>query len=734
MTQSTPQTALLKGASYAGMAEAVTRITRIVTAIALARMMSVEEFGIAAAALTVHELTRMFIQNGLGTRIVASSDTEVSAVAGTVYWLNLVLGVILFVVQVSVSVPVASYFGAESLVPAIIVLASVHLIYPFSMVQVYLAQRQNRWGLVSTVTATQSAIDNLLMAVLAVLGWGIWAVVVPKVVVAVIWTVWHYKATPWRDRARFDPGVARGLATYSIRILGVELLAALRLHADKAIVGAAFGPSALGLYAFAANIGNGITTSLSQSLGAVLLPFLRANNEAGTLRHSYVKSLGLLFAMALPLVALQAAFAPWYVIPVFGEKWAPAIPLLILLSVASLTKPAMVATSQMLRARNETSTDLRLGILTTILFFAGLVLGMASGGLFATAVGCSIGLLVGSVVAVWTGFRVTRSPVSQIAATPGARTLNDAEHAVSVVIACYNAERTIVDTIMSARSQTVANIEIIVVDDGSQDSSCKLVARLASEDDRVKLIEQSNAGPSAARNNGVHLARADVVAFLDSDDLWDPNHLALNLAALNADEQLGVSFGGARFMSADGRPVGRSTSLWNKAVALPDVLSSNPTATCSSLVVRKEVFANAGGFRSDMKYAEDQEWLFRVLVKGWRVRSVPHHTIQYRISQGGLSCQVDKMRAGWQQFIDHARDLDPLLVHRYLPRATAFMELYFADRNLAANGRIALPARCIARALRSWPPIVLTAPKRFLGSVYHLAALGLSRQNAIRSA
>ena len=70
-------------------------------------------------------------------------------------------------------------------------LALVHVIYPFAMVQVYLAQRDDRWAEVSFAIAAQAAIDNVLTAILAIAGFGIWAVVVPKLVVAVLWVIWH---------------------------------------------------------------------------------------------------------------------------------------------------------------------------------------------------------------------------------------------------------------------------------------------------------------------------------------------------------------------------------------------------------------------------------------------------------------------------------------------------------------------------------------------------------------
>lgn len=90
---------------------------------------------------------------------------------------------------------------------------------------------------------------------------------------------------------------------------------------------------------------------------------------------------------------------------------------------------------------------------------------------------------------------------------------------ISVIIPCYNSEDWIEETIKSVSRQSAADIEIIVVDDGSTDGSAAIVGRLASQDSRIKLYRQPNAGPSAARNAGLSQAQGEFVTFVDADDL-----------------------------------------------------------------------------------------------------------------------------------------------------------------------------------------------------------------------
>ncbi|MEM9030862.1 MAG: oligosaccharide flippase family protein [Pseudomonadota bacterium] len=379
-------------------AEAVNRITRIVTAVALARAMDIPEFGIAMAALTVHELVRMFIQNGLGTRIVAADDESVASVAYAICRLNWQLGLALCAIQLILAWPIAMYFAAAELGFAVAVLALVHVIYPFAMVQVYLAQRADRWGVVSLAIAVQAAVDNLATAALAIAGFGIWAVVLPKLVVAMIWVVYHRRATLWKMTRPAVKADNRQLLSYASKVLVVEMLATFRAHGDKAVVGLMLGPLALGLYAFAANIGRGITLSLSQSLSAVILPYLRRGRESGQLRRTHAETLTIMSLSVAPFAIAIAVSADWLIPIVFGEKWNGASELVAVLSLASLAHPIISATSQMLRADDRVGEDVAISAILTVAMFGTLVFTLPFG--LYPAVICAAGVQLAVAIGV----------------------------------------------------------------------------------------------------------------------------------------------------------------------------------------------------------------------------------------------------------------------------------------------------------------------------------------------
>ena len=108
---------------------------------------------------------------------------------------------------------------------------------------------------------------------------------------------------------------------------------------------------------------------------------------------------------------------------------------------------------------------------------------------------------------------------------------------VSVVIPSYNCGGVIGDTLESVLAQDYPALEVIVVDDGSTDDTCDVVARYG---DRVTLLQQRNAGAAVARNAGIRCARGDYVALLDADDLWLPGKLSIQVDHLEGNPQVGT--------------------------------------------------------------------------------------------------------------------------------------------------------------------------------------------------
>lgn len=366
---------LLQDIAWLFAGEGVARITRLITAIILARVLTSAEFGLVAIILATDEIVKVMTRNGIGVRILQASDAALPRICNGVFRINLLLSSALAIVQIAAAVIVAQMFGFAELQPMIAVLALVYLIYPYAMVQVYRVQRRRDMRTTGLIFGAQVGLDNCLTAILAFAGMGVWAVVIPKVIVAVLWVVLYRRVDSWR----FDPtGPAmpfNEIWRFSRDVFLVELSRSARMSVDRLIVGALLGVEALGLYFFAMNAGSGLSHSLIKAFNTAVMPKLCANRHSFSLAQLWKRSAAGFSLIVAPIIILQLSLAPWYVPIVFGEQWQMAIPLLMWLCAGMIFQGGMELASQVFRAGNQTLIDVHFNFAFTACFIAAIVIG-----------------------------------------------------------------------------------------------------------------------------------------------------------------------------------------------------------------------------------------------------------------------------------------------------------------------------------------------------------------------
>jgi len=200
-----------------------------------------------------------------------------------------------------------------------------------------------------------------------------------------------------------------------------------------------------------------------------------------------------------------------------------------------------------------------------------------------------------------------------------------AEHSISVLIPVFNGARFIAAALESVAGQTLATYETIVVDDGSTDGSGDVAARFPF----VRVIRQENRGAGAARNRAAAEARGDHFAFLDADDLWKPEKLARQMAALAARPEAGWVICRQEYLLDESVP----RPAWvPRAELAANYVSWVPSAT----VVRRKCFERAGNYDETLRFGEDLEWLARARDAGFAGTMVDEVLFTRRVHRTNL--------------------------------------------------------------------------------------------------
>lgn len=229
---------------------------------------------------------------------------------------------------------------------------------------------------------------------------------------------------------------------------------------------------------------------------------------------------------------------------------------------------------------------------------------------------------------------------------------------VSIIIAAYNSETTINETIESVLKQTLTDLEVIVIDDGSTDNTCQKIR--AINDSRVKLFPYENGGVAKARNRGIAKAEGKYIAFLDHDDLWTPNKLEDQVSALEKSPDAGVAYSWTIYMYSEENPVRyvKSPPVYFQGNVYGQILLYNFVGSGSNLLARKEAVQSVGEFDAAPLSNEDWDYYIRLAAQ-WSFVVVPQYHIIYRHTANSMSSQVQRLERGGTILVEKAYQTAP---------------------------------------------------------------------------
>jgi O-antigen/teichoic acid export membrane protein len=280
----------------------------------------------------------------------------------------------------------SNIYKNDRLLLPIITAGIMYLMMPFYLINSSLIQRKNRLKIIALCTGIQSIVANIITVFLALMGMGVWAIVWPMVLTTPVWIIitWHYQK--WRPPTTFNLARWQEITSFGGNLLGVELLGKVRGNIDYLIIGHFLGIDALGIYYLAFNAGLGISLNVINAFNSALFPyFCQVQHQLDQLKYRFWSSLKKTYLVIGPLILLQASLAPVYVPIIFGEKWKPAIPILILICLSALPWSLSISSFYLLNARGRPDISLYWNVGLTVLFTL-VILGAVQGGIIWVAV------------------------------------------------------------------------------------------------------------------------------------------------------------------------------------------------------------------------------------------------------------------------------------------------------------------------------------------------------------
>jgi glycosyltransferase involved in cell wall biosynthesis len=224
---------------------------------------------------------------------------------------------------------------------------------------------------------------------------------------------------------------------------------------------------------------------------------------------------------------------------------------------------------------------------------------------------------------------------------------------VSVIVPAFNAEATLFETLRSVQAQTYANIEILIVDDGSKDDTRNIAAEFCKGEPRARLLTKNNGGVASARNFGIAEAKGDWVAPVDADDLWHPTKIEKQLAAaLAAPELPGFVYCWYHNIDDEGKVISSGPRWRIEGHALRELAYCNPVQNGSALLLLRDAVVKVGGYDPALRDCgsegcEDVMIQLRI-AQHYPVAIVSEHLVGYRKHSSSMSSNNEQIIRSWR--------------------------------------------------------------------------------------
>lgn len=215
---------------------------------------------------------------------------------------------------------------------------------------------------------------------------------------------------------------------------------------------------------------------------------------------------------------------------------------------------------------------------------------------------------------------------------------------VSINLCCYNSEQFLEETLRSVFSQTYKDWELVVINDGSTDSTERIIQKYLSEGWPINYRCQKNMGLGYSRNKAIELSKGELIALLDHDDLWTPDKLEKQVALFDSQPEVALVYSDASVIDSMGR------SLWHyservrqtRGWVLPHLFLDN-FIVCSTVLIRRSVFDEMPWFQPSLKTTEEYELFLRIAEK-YKFDFVKEPLVRYRLHQGNYSWDLSRMQ------------------------------------------------------------------------------------------
>jgi O-antigen/teichoic acid export membrane protein len=361
---------VLAGVLWKFLSQGFRQGSRLIVALILARLLTPEQFGVAAEVLVISSLVTVFSDLAFGAALIQRAEIDEDD-RSTAFWCCVISGVVFTAVGVAVAGPVADFYREPDVKPLLTVLSFQFLVTSLATVQESLLARELRFKVLESRQMVVTVGGAAVGIGAAAAGAGAWAIILQSLSLSVLSTILLWIVSPWRPRFRFSTAALRRAASFSSYIFGHRLLYYLHRNSDNLLIGRFSGAASLGAYAIAYNVILVPFSRIAAPIQDVLFPaFSRIQDEPERIAGGWLRVTRAVAAVTVPMLVGVAIVADDFVDVLLGPKWHAAALVIRILAWVGILQSLQSLNTGILEALGQARTIFRY---TVVFFFAHLI-------------------------------------------------------------------------------------------------------------------------------------------------------------------------------------------------------------------------------------------------------------------------------------------------------------------------------------------------------------------------
>ncbi|MDZ4722477.1 MAG: MOP flippase family protein [candidate division Zixibacteria bacterium] len=370
---------IFSGLRWTGAGQVTTEGVRMLVSIVLANLLSPGDFGLLSMASVATSFIMIF--QYLGTSAVIIRQKMLSrALVNSLFILNVLFSLVLSLGLIFAAPLLASIYGEPTLIPIIQVMGLSFVITVAGTIPGSLLNRDMRFDLVAQAAFIGALVQGVIAIVMAYMGYEVWALVISNVISTAATSVFMWKVSGWQPNFTFTWSEVKQVAAFCLNMTGFHLIEYFSRDSDKFIIGKWLGEASLGYYTMAYRFCLYPPMSISPIINRVLFPtFSRVQDDNQQAQNIFLRAVGGIAFITLPMIVGLMVIATPFVHVVLGEKWLPAVSIIIWLSPVGIFNAIVTPATYVILSKGRTSWLFKFSIVSGIATITALAIGLQWG-------------------------------------------------------------------------------------------------------------------------------------------------------------------------------------------------------------------------------------------------------------------------------------------------------------------------------------------------------------------